>query len=128
MRSGQPTVPHIYLLSAITSIDPLRFLVRSTLPPETLIPEVRRAIQGVDSALPIHHVAMMSDIVDDSMSLERVGSFMMVFFALAALLMASLGIYGVVGTLFGRPQWRSAREWRSALSAETCCAWSSATG
>ena len=39
---------------------------------------------------------MMRDIVRDSMSLERVGSFMMLFFALAALLMASLGIYGVV--------------------------------
>ncbi len=93
---GKPTVPEIYLSSAIVSINPLRFLVRSTLPPETLIPEVRRAIQGIDPALPIHHVAMMRDIVYDSMSLERVGSVMMLFFALAALLMASLGIYGVV--------------------------------
>ena len=32
----------------------------------------------------------------DSTSLERIGSFMMTFFALAALLMATLGIYGVV--------------------------------
>ena len=93
---GNPTVPEIYLSSAIVSINPLGFLVRSTLPPETLIPEVRRAIQGIDPALPIHHVAMMRDIVYDSMSLERVGSVMMLFFALAALLMASLGIYGVV--------------------------------
>jgi serine phosphatase RsbU (regulator of sigma subunit) len=74
----------------------MRFIVRSTRPPEALVPEVRRAIQNLDPAQPIHHVAMMRDIVRDSMSLERVGSFMMLFFALAALLMASLGIYGVV--------------------------------
>jgi putative ABC transport system permease protein len=93
---GKPTVPEIYLSSEIVTINPLGFFVRSTLPPETLIPEVRRTIQNVDSALPIHHVAMMRDIVHDSMSLERVGSLMMIFFALAALLMASLGVYGVV--------------------------------
>ena len=93
---GKPTVPEIYLLSAFVAINPMRFIVRSLLPPETLVPEVRRAIQSLDPTQPIHHVAMLRDIVHDSMSLERVGSFMMLFFALAALLMASLGIYGVV--------------------------------
>ncbi len=93
---GKPTVPEVYLSSAFVAVNPMRFIVRSVLPPETLIPEVRRAIQGLDPTQPIHHVAMMRDIVHDSMSLERVGSFMMLFFALAALLMASLGIYGVV--------------------------------
>ena len=93
---GKPTVPEVYLLSAVMAINPMRFLVRSRLPPETLIPEVRRAIQGLDPALPLHDVSMMRDIVRDSTSLERIGSLMMSFFALAALLMASLGIYGVV--------------------------------
>ena len=74
----------------------MRFIVRSPLPPESLIPAVRRAIQDLDPALPIHHVAMMHDIVRDSLPLERLGSLVMMFFALAALLMASLGIYGVV--------------------------------
>ncbi|HWW87356.1 MAG TPA: FtsX-like permease family protein, partial [Vicinamibacterales bacterium] len=39
---------------------------------------------------------MMSDIVSDSMALERVGSLMTMLFALAALLMATLGVYGLV--------------------------------
>ena len=93
---GKPTVPEIYIASALIVINPMRFIVRSPLPPQTLIPAVRRAVQDLDPAQPIHHVAMMRDIVRDSMSLERLGSFMMLFFALAALLMASLGIYGVV--------------------------------
>jgi predicted permease len=93
---GKPTVPEVYLSSAFVAVNPMRFIVRSLLPPETLVPAVRRAIQGLDPTQPIHHVAMLRDIVHDSMSLERIGSFMMLFFALAALLMASLGIYGVV--------------------------------
>ena len=93
---GKPTVPEVYLASAFVTVNPMRFIVRSALPPETLIPEVRRAVQTLDPTQPIHHVAMLRDIVHDSMSLERVRSFMMLFFALAALLMATLGIYGVV--------------------------------
>ena len=93
---GKPTVPEVYLSSALVAVNPMRFIVRSTLPPDRLVPEVRRAIQGLDPAQPIHDVALMRDIVRDSMSLERIGSVMMLFFALAALLMASLGIYGVV--------------------------------
>jgi serine phosphatase RsbU (regulator of sigma subunit) len=93
---GKPTVPEVYLASAIVRINPLRFVVRSTLPPGTLIPAVRQAIQGVDPAQPIHAVAMMGDIARGSLSFERVALFMVTFFALAALMMAMLGIYGVV--------------------------------
>jgi ABC-type antimicrobial peptide transport system permease subunit len=93
---GKPTVPEVYLLSAVVAINPMRFIVRSALPPDTLIPEVRRAMQHLDPTQAIHHIAMLRDIVHDSISLERVGSFLMLFFALAALLMATLGIYGVV--------------------------------
>jgi putative ABC transport system permease protein len=93
---GKPPVPEIYLSSSLLEVNPMRFVVRSTLPPETLVPEVRRAIRTVNPTLPIHDVAMLDRIVQGSVSYERVGSFMVTFFALAALLMATLGIYGVV--------------------------------
>ncbi|MCI0388752.1 MAG: ADOP family duplicated permease [Acidobacteria bacterium] len=93
---GNPTVPEIALLSLIIPVNPMRFVVRSSLPAEKLIPEVRRAVQSIDPTQPIHDVMTMDDIVQISVALERVGSFMTIFFALAALLMATLGIYGVV--------------------------------
>jgi serine phosphatase RsbU (regulator of sigma subunit) len=93
---AKPTVPEIYFAHTITSLNPLRFAVRSTLPPETLIPEVRRALQSVDPQQPMYSVATMDQIVTGSLSFERLGSFMVGFFALAALLMAALGIYGIV--------------------------------
>jgi serine phosphatase RsbU (regulator of sigma subunit) len=57
---------------------------------------VREAIQRVDPTQAIQHVALMNDIMARSVTLPRISSFMTGFFAAAALLMASLGIFGVV--------------------------------
>src|SRR5204863_8243143 len=93
---GNPTVPEIYSSSAAATASPMRFLVGSTLPAETLVPEIRNAVRQVDSALPVHNVITMNDIISGSMSLQRVASLMTTFFAVAALLMATLGVYGLV--------------------------------
>ena len=93
---GNPTVPEIYILSSVADASSMQFVVRSPLPAGRLVPEVRRAVRSVDPTLPIHDARTMNDIVRESMALERVGSLMTTFFALAALLMATLGVYGLV--------------------------------
>jgi len=93
---GSPTVPEIYLPGAGVAVNPMFFVVRSPLPVESLIPKVRRAVLRVDPSQPIHDLKTMNEIATASLSLERVGSFMTAFFALAALLMTALGIYGIV--------------------------------
>jgi putative ABC transport system permease protein len=93
---GNPTVPAIYLPSAVASANPMVFVVRSMVPAAQLVPEMRRAVRSVDPALPIHDTLTMHDVVVNSMALERVSSLMTTFFALAALLMATLGVYGLV--------------------------------
>ena len=93
---GKNAEAEAYLLNAVTVVNPMAFLVRSSLPSNTLIGEVRRAVHSVDPTLPIQAPKMMTAIVHESLSLERVASFVMTFFALAALLMATLGVYGVI--------------------------------
>jgi predicted permease len=93
---NKPPVPEMYMLHNLTLVNPMQIFVRSALPPATLVSEIRRAIERIDPAQPIHDVATFEEIVHRSVTLERVGSFMTGFFALAALLMATLGIYGVV--------------------------------
>jgi putative ABC transport system permease protein len=92
----KPTVPEIYLLHTIVFVNPVHVVVRSTLPPATLVPQVRRAVLSVDAAQPIHDEATMDQIRLTSLSLQRVATVMTGFFAVAALLMAALGIYGVM--------------------------------
>jgi predicted permease len=93
---GAPTVPEFYMLSPIREEETVMFLVRSATGTAVLIPEIRRVIRKLSSEQPIHDVTTMRDIVMRSMTLERAGAFLTSFFAAAALLMATLGVYGVM--------------------------------
>jgi len=93
---GNPPVPDIYILSGPANVETMNFVVRSARPVATLVPEIRRAVQNVDRELPIHQVASMREIIQRSMTLERAASVLTGFFALAALLLATMGICGVV--------------------------------
>jgi serine phosphatase RsbU (regulator of sigma subunit) len=61
-----------------------------------LIPAIRRAIRQADPTLVMEGVSTMNDRVRGTLQLERLSSLVMTFFGLAALLMATLGIYGVL--------------------------------
>lgn len=93
---GNPTVPEIYILSSILQVESMNFVVRSPRAAASLMADIRRVVRSIDAEQPIHEVATMRELVGQTMSLERVGSFMTAFFAGAALLMAVLGVYGVV--------------------------------
>jgi putative ABC transport system permease protein len=86
----------LYLLATVIPVNPMTVVMRSSLAPAQLLTEVRRALRGVDRTLATHDERTMNDIARDSLQLERVSSITMAAFALAALLMATLGIYGVV--------------------------------
>jgi predicted permease len=91
-----PPVPEIYLSGDLVPWNPLKFVVRSSLAPVTFTSAVRNAIQSVNPAQPIHEVRMMAEIAAESLGLKRAASYVMAFFAIAALLMAAIGAYGVV--------------------------------
>ncbi len=93
---GKPPKPEIYFLNALFAMQRMHLMVRSQRPESALVPEIRKAVQSVNPEQPIHDVQWMRDVVGGSLSLERVSSLLTGFFALAALLMATLGVYGVV--------------------------------
>ena len=93
---NKPAVPEIYILASLQPPNPMSVVVRSDLPADQLIAGVRRAIRHADPALAMENVRTMNDLVRDTLQLERLSSLVMTFFGLAALLMATLGIYGVV--------------------------------
>ncbi len=91
---NRPPAPELYV--AAPSISPMNVVVRSDLPADQLIAAVRRAIRQADPTLVMENVRTIHDIVLSNLQLERLSSLVMTFFGLAALLMATLGIYGVV--------------------------------
>ena len=93
---GNPTVPEVHLLASIPRFESMHFVVRSSRPVASLMPDITRVVRSIDPEQPIHDIATMREIIRRTITLERVASFMTAFFAGAALLLAMLGVYGVV--------------------------------
>jgi predicted permease len=72
-------------------------VVRATIVPASLGTAVRGAIRSVDSGVPILHLRPMTEIVSESVGVRRFQMVLASLFAIFALLLAALGIYGVVG-------------------------------
>jgi predicted permease len=71
-------------------------LVRTKVDPPSLTDTVRGALRSVDADLPLAKIATLNTIVDDSMTLPRFAMVVLGSFAALALLLASVGMYGVI--------------------------------
>jgi putative ABC transport system permease protein len=90
-------------MSYLQSDEGLRHLVvRTTGDPLALTPAVRAAVKSVDGELILADVTSMTALVDVALGGARFGMQLLSAFALVALLMAALGIYGVVAFVVGR--------------------------
>jgi len=74
----------------------LSLVVRARGDAASLVPAVTRAVWSIDKDQPIVRVATMEDVVAKSAAQRRFALIVFEAFALAALLLASIGIYGVL--------------------------------
>jgi predicted permease len=74
----------------------LSFLVRSSQPGDALVNEIRRTIWNIDPQVAIPTIKSMDDQVSESVATERFQAIVLSSFGAAALLLALLGIYGVL--------------------------------
>ena len=70
--------------------------LRVSTDPQTVIPEVRRAIREVNSNLPVDDVVSLEDHIARSLVQQNLVARLATFFGLLALLLASIGLYGVL--------------------------------
>jgi putative ABC transport system permease protein len=71
-------------------------IVRTPLEPATLMPAIKAAVYGAAGDQPVFNVQTMRQIVSESMSSQRFPMILLGAFAALALLLASVGIYGVL--------------------------------
>ncbi|MGH7578290.1 MAG: ABC transporter permease, partial [Longimicrobiales bacterium] len=64
--------------------------------PTAAVPAIRRAVYEVDAAQPVFSIRTMREVLDVAMFDQRMISAMMAVFALIALLLAAVGVYGVM--------------------------------
>jgi predicted permease len=101
----QSGVPHIYRpiyqFPGPRSLS-LGVTARTSLSATSLEPLIRREIQTVDPNLPIFNVHTMNEIIDGSLALRRFSAELVGGFAVVALLLASVGIYGLLAYMVGQ--------------------------
>ena len=71
--------------------------LRTSPRPETILPAIRQSIHQLDSTLVVDGLRTMEAQVDRSASEERALAFLAIGFAALALLLAAVGLYGVLG-------------------------------
>jgi len=74
----------------------LTFVVKGAAETATLVPAVRRAVMEVDPEQSITEVMTMEEVLRDSLGPRRFSMQLIALFALAALLLAAIGLYGVL--------------------------------
>jgi ABC-type antimicrobial peptide transport system permease subunit len=78
------------------------FVVRTPGDPYALADAVRRSIAAVDPALPLYGVLSMDDVLASSLDPRRFRLLLLGVFAAAALLLAGVGLYGVISFSVGQ--------------------------
>jgi putative ABC transport system permease protein len=71
-------------------------VVRTAMDPLAVAPSLREAIHGLDRELVVPRPTTLEDIVDASVRQRRFQMSLVLAFAIAALLLAAIGVYGVV--------------------------------
>jgi predicted permease len=72
------------------------FEVRTASNPKALLPSIRRAVQSVDSNLPIFHLMTQTEQINRTIFRERLVAWLSGAFALLALVVACIGLYGLL--------------------------------
>jgi putative ABC transport system permease protein len=84
-------------MTALNSrIAPLWWIVRSNVEPHTLVKPISAALRDASGGLPVAHIRTMDEIVVSTTSRQRFNMLLLSIFGASALLMAAIGIYGLM--------------------------------
>jgi len=91
-----PARAELFMPAWQNPLNGMAFVVRTASDPKLFVDPIRREILAIDAEQPIFDTSAMVDVVARSVFLPRVSMLLLSTFAASALLLAIVGIYGVV--------------------------------
>ena len=91
--------PEMYVPFGQESYFTTVYVVRSNQDPRSVLPAIRRELQAIDTAVPLANVRTFENVIADSVAPRRLSVVLLGVFAGVAVLLASVGIYGVMSFL-----------------------------
>ena len=100
MGLDAPARPEMYVpylqFDAQPWFTPRDLVVRANDDPIRLVSAITGEIRAVDAALPVSNIARLTDLLDEDVAARRIGTIVLIAFAAFAVLLAIVGIYGVI--------------------------------
>jgi putative ABC transport system permease protein len=93
---NQQPRPTIYFPYLIADEPRMSLVVRTASDPATFVNAIKRAVWSVDRDQPVYNIKTMDELISDSGSSSRFTLMLLGAFALLALALAAIGIYGVM--------------------------------
>jgi putative ABC transport system permease protein len=87
---------YVYFPQVQTPFLEMDLVVRTATEPGSLVTAIRHEIRSLDPSLPFYDVHMVEDALAESVGTRRLTNRMLAAFSFAALVLAALGIYGVM--------------------------------
>jgi putative ABC transport system permease protein len=93
---AQPAQPAAFVPSSQIPLSAATFMVRSHLDRKSMETVARSVVYSVNPRVPLEDIATLNDLVRESVSVQRIRATVLSLVAMAALLLAALGLYGVL--------------------------------
>jgi putative ABC transport system permease protein len=79
--------------------NPMHLVVRGAMAPESYVSAIRDAVRAIDTEVPVYDIRSAEDLIAQSLGPRRFNMYLLACFALVALLLASVGLFGVMAYL-----------------------------